>query len=174
MYQTKNYVLQLGGTIECELENKSSEAGNRQAGITAGTPVFKITLPLSKDTREIRKTILVADDVDVERSTLRTILEKAGYAVLEAATIDSSLEIARSGSINGAIIDVDFHDAENRNGLYLLKEIMKTGDNLRVIVVSGSESGAHSNWQADAKAYGAIGAFDKQDYTAEQILNCLG
>lgn len=91
----KKLLEEMGGTIEVETE------------IDAGT-TFRFQLPVIQqqviaDTAESSMaparsgTVLVVDDDVRVRAVVYATLERAGFHVLEAATPDSALEIARDG-----------------------------------------------------------------------------
>src|ERR1700753_3721545 len=53
------------------------------------------------------RTILVVDDQDVVRDVIKLTLESAGYDVIEAASPNAALELARaSGSIDLLVTDI--------------------------------------------------------------------
>jgi DNA-binding NtrC family response regulator len=99
---------------------------------------------------------------------MRIILEDADYQVLEADSIDSALQAIANNDIYGAVLDVHF--GEERDGIWLLKEIQKMKNGIKVIVVSGSEGQAKDAWRLRANENGAISTFDKLKYTEDQIL----
>lgn len=159
--QVQRYVEQANGTIECELVPG--------AGRESGVPVFRITLPLHR--AGIQKSIvLVADDDANDRWMMRKILDDGGLEVVEAENITAAVEIIVKTKLFGAVLDVDFR--EDKNGLWLLKQLRKHHPAARAIVVSGS-SPTTANWQREASNEAAA-VFDKQNYTPQQILNVFG
>ncbi len=168
MSQTRRYIEELGGSIECRPNHKHDEHSNGSNTIKQGLPVFRIKLPLSDNGNSGRKRILVADDNESDRRMMHRILKKGGFEVVEAGSIDEALLVLENGQIYGAVLDVDFR--ETRNGLWLLKKIQKSGNGIKVIVVSGSTGKFNRDWRAEAERLGALKVFDKADYREEQIL----
>jgi CheY-like chemotaxis protein/anti-sigma regulatory factor (Ser/Thr protein kinase) len=85
-------------------------------------------------------TILVVDDDTVTRHLLRTVLEKAGYAVTTAATGDEALERARG--TGGRAPDLILLDVwmPGMSGLDVLARLRDEGTNPRVIVLTSDDT----------------------------------
>lgn len=83
--------------------------------------------------------ILVVDDLPDPRSTIRGILEDAGYVVRSAATMKGALDIIATERIHVAILDVrlDEWDEKNKDGLDLMHEINHIDPAIAVIILTG-------------------------------------
>ena len=77
--------------------------------------------------------ILIIDDEDKIRTTLRNALQKQGHAVVTAATINEGKTFLKSG-FDVIILDIMLPDG---NGLHLLKEIITNDPNQVVVMISG-------------------------------------
>ncbi|RJQ21352.1 response regulator [Candidatus Woesearchaeota archaeon] len=54
----------------------------------------------------MNETILIADDIADIRTTVRAVLEKEGYRVIEAATADEALKKARTANPKLIVMDI--------------------------------------------------------------------
>jgi len=83
-----------------------------------------------------RETILIAEDEPSVRAAGRTVLQRLGYRVLEAADGDAALQIA---SAHSDAIDLLFADVvmPKMNGRALAEELMRRQPTLRVLFTSG-------------------------------------
>jgi DNA-binding NtrC family response regulator len=81
-------------------------------------------------------TILVVDDEQLIRWTLRSRLEQEGYRVLEAETAAQAQDMRREG-VDLVLLDVNLPDAE---GLTVLKQIKQTSPDMLVIMLTGHAS----------------------------------
>jgi len=108
--------------------------------------------------KELRKgtgTILLIEDELAVIETLRKLLERLGYNVLEAKTGKEAIRLARAydGEIDLAILDVFLPDM-NGNKIYpLLKEFRP---NLKVLVFSGYSIEGPAQEILDAGAHGFV------------------
>jgi signal transduction histidine kinase len=128
MKQVNRYVEELGGTIDCIPlpEGKKIEDYQKEQ-FKSGQPRFIITLPLSKEQKQKKRTILVADDNPIDRKMMTKILSHADFDVLTAGTPNEALELAKENDICGAVIDMDFND--EHDGVWLIKELEKINFN---------------------------------------------
>ena len=81
--------------------------------------------------------ILVVDDDENIRNTLKTILEDEGYSVDLAATGNAAIEKTKETAYNIALLDIRLPDME---GVELLKLIKDTAPRTRKIMVTGYPS----------------------------------
>jgi len=170
--QVKRYVEQLAGTIECIPVVKDPRDFENLNRSEKGYPVFIIDIPIYRGTLdEARKTILIADDNQNDRKMVKRILGSESYDIMESETIDGAMEIAKENELFGAVLDVDY--GEDRNGIWLLKEISKIRPDIRAVVISGSDSRSLSDWQAQAMKNGALEVFEKSKYRSEDIEKCF-
>ena len=80
------------------------------------------------------KTVLVVDDEEVIRDTVRRLLEQKGLSAITAADGTDALEIIRRESPDAVILDLKLPDI---NGVAVLKEIRMRHGDLPVIVITG-------------------------------------
>jgi DNA-binding NtrC family response regulator len=101
-----------------------------------GTNVSAITSHLMEaDTT--RHTILVVEDEALLRMCAVSVLEDAGYAVLEAEDGDAALEMIAGHDEIGVVI-TDVRMPGTMSGLALVSRIKKERPEIRSIVVSGN------------------------------------
>jgi len=79
--------------------------------------------------------LLVVDDFEIIRESLRSLLTSHGHYVTIAANADEGIELVNSMEFDAAIIDYEMPGAD---GLVLLAEIQRKYPLLPVIVVSGA------------------------------------
>jgi DNA-binding NarL/FixJ family response regulator len=81
--------------------------------------------------------ILLVDDSDFFRTTLRALLEEDSHQVIEASSLAMGRELlARAGAVHLVILDVHLGDG---NGLDLIPEARALVPSARIMVLSGSE-----------------------------------
>ncbi|MCH6544697.1 MAG: UDP-3-O-[3-hydroxymyristoyl] N-acetylglucosamine deacetylase [Deltaproteobacteria bacterium] len=97
------------------------------------------------------KTILVVDDEDGIRETIREVLTDEGYRVVEAKNEAVVRDLIRKESPHLVLLDIWMPDVD---GIDILKQIKEQHPNLRVIMISG-----HGNIHT-AVAAARLGAFD--------------
>jgi two-component system response regulator PilR (NtrC family) len=82
-------------------------------------------------------TVLVVDDEEIMREILEALLTREGYDVRLASGGAEGLEIARSGPIQAAIVDVMM---PGMDGLAVLDEIKKIDEDIAVIMITAFAS----------------------------------
>ncbi len=82
-------------------------------------------------------TVLVVDDEEIMREILEALLTRQGYDVRLASGGAEGLEIARSGPIDAAIVDVMM---PGMDGLTVLDEIKKIDEDIAVIMITAFAS----------------------------------
>lgn len=98
-----------------------------------------------------QKTVLVVDDEDVIRETMREVLADEGYRVIEAQDGSRVMELIEEEKPDIILLDVWMPAAD---GIVLLKEIKRCTSDVPVIMISG-----HGSIHA-AVAATKLGAFD--------------
>ncbi len=88
------------------------------------------------------KTILVIDDEEKVRTTIKSLIEKLGYSVLGADSAEAAVELTRTyeGDIDLALLDIKLPDMEG-GSLYPL--IKKARPGMKVIICSGYSLDSH-------------------------------
>jgi DNA-binding NtrC family response regulator len=81
--------------------------------------------------------ILVIDDEEIMREILEALLAREGYQVRMAASGAEGLELARTTTFDGAIVDVMM---PGMDGLTTLEELKKVDDELPVVMVTAFAS----------------------------------
>ncbi len=102
--------------------------------------------------------VIVADDVDVVRESLRLALERGGYEVAEAADGEEALALLRERGADAIVADLWM---PRMDGVALLKAVRCEAPAVKVIAISGGGAGmslevasslAHA-WGAEAMLY---------------------
>jgi UDP-3-O-acyl N-acetylglucosamine deacetylase len=112
-------------------------------------------------------TILVVDDEEKIRRTLRGVLADEGFAVAEAADGRQALDLVERSSPRLAIVDIWMPEVD---GIQLVKAIRERAPELPVIVISG-----HGTVETAMRA-AQLGAFQflEKPFTLESLLESVG
>ena len=78
--------------------------------------------------------ILIIDDEKLARVTVRKILERAGYQIVEASTGLEGINQFRAGNIDLVVTDIIMPDME---GIETILELRRIEPDVRIIAVSG-------------------------------------
>ena len=105
-----------------------------------------------------KPTILYVDDDPDYREALRTILEAAGYDMIEAATAEEGLRVYRDNKPSLVIVDLMMEEIDS--GTAFVKEMRAAGNN-EVPIYMLSSVGDNLNQQVDATELGLAGVFQK-------------
>ena len=83
------------------------------------------------------KTILLIDDEDSQRRFMHSVLEDAGYNVLDGSDYEEALVIHKQhgGRINVLLTDISL---PGKNGCELAKTLLEIDPGLKVIFISGA------------------------------------
>jgi len=96
--------------------------------------------------------IIVIDDNDAARGTMRRVLEKAGHQVLEASDGDAGLKLLAEIGVTLVITDIFM---PGQDGIVTLRRIRKEFPGVRVIAVSGGDATGRIDLRKDAELLGA-------------------
>ena len=107
---------------------------------------------------ESKPTILYVDDDPDYREALRTILEAAGYDMIEAATAEEGLRVYRDNKPSLVIVDLMMEEIDS--GTAFVKE-MRAAGNHGVPIYMLSSVGDNLNQQVEATDLGLAGVFQK-------------
>jgi len=80
------------------------------------------------------KSLLILDDDDPFRSRLARAMEKKGFQVIEAKSVEEGLIIANKKSTNFAVIDLRLEDG---SGLEVVKALHKFKKESRIVMLTG-------------------------------------
>ena len=83
--------------------------------------------------------LFVVDDEKVIRDTIRAILEREGYEVIEFATAEDAIASLGKGNVDLVLTDMHFEKSE-KSGLDLVNAINEIDDTVPVILVTGFPS----------------------------------
>ncbi len=81
-----------------------------------------------------RGSVLVVDDDDNIRKSLRTVLEYEGYSVLEAPSGPDALKIVKQEPVHAVLLDIKM---PGMDGIEVLRKLMSRDPWLQVIMISG-------------------------------------
>jgi len=114
-------------------------------------------------------TILVIDDEDLVRFTLRELLESAGYSVIGAADGIHGLEAARRHNVDLVVTDIIM---PRREGVETIAELRKWRSGIPVIAISGGNVDGAIPFSDSAHQAGADAGIAKP-FTGDQLLDCV-
>ena len=80
------------------------------------------------------KSLLILDDDDPFRSRLARAMEKKGFQVKEAKSVEEGLKIAHNAATNFALVDLRLEDG---SGLEVVKAIHKSKKESRIVMLTG-------------------------------------
>jgi len=108
--------------------------------------------------------VLVVDDVADMRWSLCKVLQRAGYATVEADDVGPALEIIDGEQPDAAILDVQLPSG---SGIELLRSIKEKLPDIPVIIVTGY---ATISVAVEAMKYGAYHFLEKPFKSIDQVL----
>jgi len=88
-------------------------------------------------TEDDRSTLLLVDDDDTFRTVLARALERRGYAVTSAASVDSALTRALAQPPEYAVVDLKM---PGDSGLVLIEKLIELDPNTRIVMLTGYAS----------------------------------
>ncbi len=96
--------------------------------------------------------ILIVDDEDLVRMTVRQALETAGHKVLEAADGQEALEILEKHALELVITDIIMPGKE---GIETIVELRQRSPELKIIAISGAARAGNLDYLELARKFGA-------------------
>ena len=115
------------------------------------------------------KSVLIVDDDLNTRKSLRRILERAGYAVLEAS--DGNEAIRQFDDNNPDLVVTDLIMPE-KDGIETLFEIKQKDNDAVIIAISGGGRISPNNYLDAAKKLGAAATLEKP-FSPEALLTVI-
>ena len=114
----------------------------------------------------MKKEILVIDDNSDIRFLICSILEENSYTIRSAANYNQAVAEINLKIPDLAIVDIKL-DKGDKDGIDILKLLMKINKNIPVIMISG-----HANVQVAVEAI-RIGAYEfvEKPFSSEKLLN---
>ena len=109
--------------------------------------------------------IIIIDDEDTLRSTMRKILERDGHDIREAADGDRGMELVREQVADLVITDIYMPGKE---GMETIQELKEDFPEIRILAVSGGATLGASGPLMDAELFGADGSLAKP-FTVESL-----
>ncbi|PYP31469.1 MAG: response regulator [Gemmatimonadetes bacterium] len=110
--------------------------------------------------------VLVIDDDAMLRSAVRRILERAGYAVLEAGDGEAGLQLHQEQGADVVIVDIFMPE---RDGLELIRELRVVSPGAKIIAISGGGRSGKTDLLKDAAVFGAARILLKPFETTELL-----
>lgn len=96
--------------------------------------------------------IIIIDDEEALRSTMRKILERAGHEVREASDGDRGIELVREQEADLVITDIFMPGKE---GMETIQELKEDFPDIRILAVSGGATLGATGPLMDAELFGA-------------------
>ena len=103
-------------------------------------------------------TILVIDDEEMVRATLRLALEAAGHRILEASNGDEGLQLLDTHEIDLTITDIIMPEKE---GIETIIGIRRRQPDARIIAISGGSRSQDIDFLRIAERLGAVHSLAK-------------
>ena len=113
--------------------------------------------------------ILIVDDEELVRYTMREILEEFGHVVVEAENGNECLTLQKQSPFDLVITDIIMPEKE---GLETITELKREFPDLKVIAFSGGGRTRHHDYLEKAKERGADEVLDKP-FTETKILELV-
>lgn len=114
-------------------------------------------------------TILIIDDDQSLRDSLRRTLRREGYTVMEAAEGGEGIKIIQNHSIDLVLVDLFMPGKE---GLETILELRRSYPNLKIIAMSGGGEKRHMDVLKAAKVMGARRVLAKP-FSREDLIEAL-
>ncbi len=80
------------------------------------------------------KSLLIVDDDDPLRGRLARAMEKKGFAVIEAKSVEDGINVVKKAPPNFAVVDLRLEDG---NGLDVIKQLSKVKKDSRIVMLTG-------------------------------------
>ena len=113
--------------------------------------------------------ILIADDEDIVRYALRSVLERAGHTVFEARDGVDALGLLAGHPIDVALVDMIM---PNKEGVETTIEIRRQYPSVKVVAISGGGRSHNFDFLQYAQKFGAHSTLRKP-FTDEQLLESV-
>jgi CheY-like chemotaxis protein len=108
--------------------------------------------------KSLMSRILVIDDEELIRQTLRSILERAGHTVLDAPNGREGMRLRQDEPVDVVVTDIYMPE---KDGMQVLSEMKQLATKPKIIAMSGGGQKGLLDWRAAALALGAHGVLLK-------------
>ena len=92
------------------------------------------TIELKKLSDFDNKSLLIVDDDNPFRERLARAMEKKGFTVLQAESVQKGIQTVKTNKLGFAVVDLRLADG---NGLEVVKEIQTSNSSSRIIMLTG-------------------------------------
>jgi len=113
--------------------------------------------------------ILIVDDEELARFTIREILETAGHEVIEARNGNEGLACQKASPFDLVVTDIIMPEKE---GVEMIIEMKRDFQNLKIIGISGGGRTHNLDFLDLAKKFGAERVLAKP-FTEDELLECV-
>lgn len=115
------------------------------------------------------KRVLVIDDDEQLRALLSQILERAGYAVVEASDGGAGLKLFRAQPVDLVITDLIMPQMQ---GIETITELRRDFPHLPLVAISGGGRGTRADHLSIAKQLGVLRTISKP-FSRDEILQAV-
>lgn len=113
--------------------------------------------------------ILIIDDEDIVRRSIRKILENEGHTVSEATSGKDGLDAVSNHPPDLLITDIFMPE---KDGLEVIQELNAQNQNLKILAISGGGTTGAFDFLPQAKAFGAHAILHKP-FLREELLKAI-
>lgn len=113
--------------------------------------------------------ILVIDDDKYVRTSIRAVLEGAGYRISDAGDADIGLGMQRANPFDAVIVDLVMPKKE---GLETIRELKHDYPDLPIIAISGGGDIVRKNYIQAAELFGAVATLEKP-FDGDELLSTI-
>lgn len=164
----------LGLTVVWETVRDHGGLMDVQSSVGEGT-TFTLRIPLTETPEEKRadvppedyhgrgESVLIVDDLESQRTLLRTIINRLGYRAHTAPSGEHAVRYVKEHSVDLLILDMIM--APGMDGCETYREILKIRPGQKAIVVSGYSESARTK---ELQGLGVV-AFIQKPYTVKEI-----
>lgn len=118
---------------------------------------------------EVMARILVIDDEELVRFTLKKALEKAGHEVVEAANGNDGIEVYKQSPVDLVITDIIMPQKE---GVETIVELRRDHPDVKIIAISGGGRTGTTDYLELAKEFGARHVL-KKPFGRQELLDAV-
>jgi YesN/AraC family two-component response regulator len=113
--------------------------------------------------------ILIIDDEDLVRRSVRKILEKEGHTIAEASSGQEGLKLVYNHPFDLLITDIFMPETD---GLEVIQKLHQENPNLKILAITGGGATGGFNFLPQAKAFGAHATLHKP-FLRDELIEAL-